>query len=170
MSTTPKGLSLTEIEFRRQLNTRRLVQVLLELSLISHVKGTSYDPSTSGGKPESTIPSGGIDRKGDRETEFRQKSAEHFARRLQGVIDGLNRLSNLRVEQLRDEILEQAMKALCDWRRTPDAEGVDPEHGTLAWKCRVANDPRSSRVVAGHYGTTHVSVIRYRRQYAGIRV
>lgn len=137
--------------------------------MVSHVRGTSYDTSSSHGKVETMTPTGGVDRQGDREPEFRQKSAEHFARRLQGIVDGLDQLSQARAEALRDEILEQTTQALRDWRFTPDVPGVEPAYGTLAWKCKIANDPRSSRIVAGHYGTSHVSVLRYREQYGGIR-
>lgn len=54
------------------------------------------------------------------------------------------------------------------WRRTPQVPGHDPEAGTRSWKIRVANDSRSSRVVAGHYGVSHVTVLRYRAQYVGV--
>ena len=160
---------MTLLEFQQQPGTRRLLQALLDLSLVSHVRGTAYDSSSTGGKIESALPTGGIDRRGDREEEFRQKSVDHFVRRLQGIVDGLGRMSQARAEELRDEILQQAIDALEAWRYTPDVPGVEPERGTLAWKCKIANDPRSSRVVAGHYGTSHVTVLRYRRDYLGIR-
>lgn len=156
------------MEFRQQPNTKRLVQVLLELSLVSHVSGTSYDSSSSGGRVESKIPTGGIDRHGDREAEFRQKSADHFARRLQNLINGLDRLSNEKVEQLRDELLDQSTQALKDWKYTPAVPGHELERFTKRWKVRVANDDRSAGVVAGFYGISRTSVMRYREQYAGL--
>lgn len=136
---------------------------------MSQTKGASYDSNTGFRQPESSIPSGGIDHKGDREPEYRQKSADHFARQLQALVNGLEKLSQSRAEEIRDEIFKEAAKALKDWRFTPDVPGLEPERGTLQWKCKIANDVRSSRIVAGHYGVSHVSVLRYRKQYAGIR-
>lgn len=153
-----------------QSRTKQLVQVIIELTLVSHVRGTSYDKTPTSGKPESLgLPPGGVDRKGDREDSYRQKSAEHFARRLEGLCRGLDKCSDKRAESLRDEILTDAREAIRAWRVTPNVPGVEPERGTLQWKCKIANDPRPSRVVAGHFGTSHVSVLRYRKQYAGIR-
>ena len=146
------------------------MDVLTDLSLVSHVRGTNYDPTTSGGGGSSAnpLPPGGVDRKGDREESYRQKSADHFVRRLNGLVRRLPQISDPDAESARDDILAGAREALKSWRQTPQVAGHDPEAGTRAWKIRVANDPRSSRMVAGHYGVSHVTVLRYREQYAGV--
>jgi len=163
---------LTQEELEAQPRTKQLAQVLLELSMVSHVSGTSTD-SSGGGDSSDDIggkrPPGGIDHKGDRSDAFRQKSADFFVQRYAGLVKGVSRMSDEVVEAIRDEILLEAESSLKDWRKTPEVAGKDPDWGTWEWKCRVADDPRPSRVVAGHYGISHVSVIRYRKQYKGVR-
>jgi hypothetical protein len=162
---------VTTEELLAQPATRELRQVLLDLSLISHVRGVSYDSSGGGGaKDESSgqLPPGGPDRKGDREDNFRQKTHFVFLRRYTSLANGLHKLSDARAESIRDEILTDARRALRDWRKTPTVPGRDPDHGSLQWKIRVANDDRSSRIVAGVNGISHVTVLRYREQYRGL--
>lgn len=162
---------MTTNELEAQPRTKELVQVLLDLSLVSHVRGVSYDTS-GGGKSASetsgSIPPGGIDRRGDKQDNFRQKSADVFVRRLNGLLRRADRISAESAEATRDEILSDAETALRSWRRTPEIPGRDPDHGTRGWKIRIANDERPSRVVAGKYGISHVSVLRYRRDYGGL--
>lgn len=137
--------------------------------MVSHVRGTAYDVSSSGGNGQPLLPPGGIDHRGDRQPEYRQKSVDHFVQRWNGLVSRLDRMGGEHAMAVRDEILREALAALKDWRRTPPIAGKDPDEGSFEWKCRVANDPRPSRVVAGQYGVSHVTVIRYRRQYAGVR-
>ena|ERR1700752_2293614 len=163
---------MTREELAVQPGTRRLVQTILELTLVSHVSGTSYDSSGGGSgvhEISGAAPPGGVDHKGDRTQTFRQKSADVFARRLRGLESRCETLSDEDAVSIRDEILTDATAALRDWRKTPDVPGQDPDRGTFQWKCRVAEDERSSRQVATHYGVSHVSVLRWRQQYRGLR-
>lgn len=162
---------MTEADLEAQQATKQLRQVLLDLSLVSHVRGVSHDSSGGGGGADETsgrLPPGGPDRKGDSEPTFRQKTHLHYIRRYEGLVRGLSQLSDSRAEGIRDEILSDARVALDAWRKTPRVPGRDPDHGTLQWKVRVANDPRSSRQVATTYGISHVTVLRLRKQYEGI--
>lgn len=152
---------------------RELKQVILDLSLVSHVTSASYDSSGGGASPKSKAgarPPGEPDWKGDHEPDYRQKSHLHFVRRLRNLSRGVEKLSDERAVEILDQILKDARDALQAWRKTPQPAGADPQRGTKAWKIAIANDDRPSRVVAGHYGISHVSVLRYREQYSGVEL
>ena len=162
---------LTPDQLLSQQRTRELRQVLTDLALVSHVRGTSYDSSGGGGArsdKSGTEPPGGVDRRGDKSGSYRQKSHLVFLRRLDGLAKSLDRFTIDEAEAIRDEILDEAVACLRDWRKTPEVPGQDPDRGTYEWKVRVANDPRPSRAVAGFYGISHVSVLRYRKDYLGL--
>ncbi len=164
---------MTQDELLNLSVVRTLKQVLTELSLVSHVPGVGYDSSGGGSGPgdkSGARPPGEVDWKGDREPDFRQKSHLHFLRRLSGIARGLEKLSDERVERLLDELLSDAKDALEAWRKSPQPEGLDPIKGSKAWKIAIANDQRPSRVVAGYYGISHVTVLRYREQYEGVEL
>src|SRR5208282_2359620 len=95
-----------------QPETRALIDVLVDLQLVSHARTADYDPTSRGGGDSSPLPAGGIDHRGDKQPSFRQKSALHFSRRLENLVAGLDRLSDERAERIRDEILDQARVAL----------------------------------------------------------
>ena len=162
---------MNEDQLAQHPSTKQLRQVLTELSMVSQVKGAPYDTSGGGSGPHDKSgarPPGEIDWKGDREPSYRQKSHLHFLRRHEGIRKGLAKLSDERAEQLLADLLVDARIALSSWRRTPSTPGVDPEKGTRSWKIRIAKDPRPSREVAGQYGCSHISVLRYRAQYEGV--
>ena len=162
---------MTEEELLGHKKVRELRQVLTDLSLVSHVSGAPIDSSGGGSGPgdkSGARPPGEVDWKGDKEPDFRQKSHVHFVRRLSALSRGLHKLSDERAELILDEILKDAKDALHAWQKSPVPAGTDPSPGTRAWKIQIANDTRSSRVVAGHFGISHVSVIRYREQYSGV--
>lgn len=152
--------------------TRELRQVLTDLSLVSHVRGASYDSSGGGRGAEDSsgaTPPGGPDRAGDRAPDFRQKTQYHFLNRYGKLLQAMSHgMSDERARANLDEILSDARDALRAWRKSPTNPGQDPEKGTRAWKIRIANDPRPSRQVATHHGISHVSVLRYRQQYEGV--
>jgi hypothetical protein len=133
-----------------------LGQVLLELELVSHVSASRPDSSGRdqgediGGKR----PPGGIDRRGDREVDYPQKSVEHFRRRLRRAH------SDWQLEL----ILEDAKKALQAHRRQP-APTSEPEYGTPQWKRWVAESNLASSEIARKYCVSGQYVRRIRAIY-----
>lgn len=151
--------------------TKQLRQTLLELSLVSHVRGVSYDSSGGSTPPKEKSgmrPPGGLDHKGDRESDYRQKSHNYFLRRFEGLVSGLDRISDEKALGAVQEILDEAKSSLKDWRHTPRAESLTLERDSFEWKIAIAKDERSSRKVAKHYGVSHVTVLRYRKEFGNV--
>ena len=126
------------------------------LELISHTGATALDP-----QPRDTAdgtggqrPPGGIDHAGDREPDYRQKSAEHFKRRA------------LKANTLRDfeAILTEARAALEAWRRPP--KPTEPLPGDPLFKRHVAESAKTAPELARLYGISARTVHRWRRKYA----
>ena len=99
-------------------------------------------------------PPGGIDHAGDREPDYRQKSAEHFKRRA------------LKANTLRDfeAILTEARAALEAWRRPP--KPTEPLPGDPLFKRHVAESAKTAPELARLYGISARTVHRWRRKYA----
>lgn len=140
------------------LELRRVVtRIALKSQVSAAVGGTT--PSTDediGGKR----PTGGIDHKGDFQTDFKMKSAVYFQHRIERVKDEAQ-LANL---------LTEANDALNAWEKTPDQPtSQDPEPESFLWKCRIADDRRHVDAIVDEYGISRATVYRYRSQYRGVR-
>lgn len=118
-------------------------------------------PAKGGG---SSIPSGGAPVWDDRQVEYRQKSHVYFQKKL----DRLARRSSSSSADL-EALLKEATQALEDWRKTPVVAGVEPERGSFAWKCMVADDGRDVDVLKRTYTVSRATIYRYRAQYRGLR-
>lgn len=158
---------MTDDELARHPAVRALRAVLIDLSLVSHVSGASYDASPgakrSGGGAR---PPGGPDGRGDREEAYRQKTALHFARRFERLRQRAGRSSDERVAAALASILEDARAALQDWRKAPRSSRPRPEDLTDFDKAQIASDVRGARSVADEWGVSHTTVLRYRRRYS----
>lgn len=164
-SRSEKGFALTEDELAAHPATKALRDVLIDLTMVSHVDGASYDASGGGEKRTGgERPPGGPDRKGDREDGYRQKSAGHFVARFGRLRRACARGRGREAELL--EILTDARQALQDWRKAPSPERPRPEDLTEYHKAQIAADVRSARTVASEWGVSHVTVLRYRRRYS----
>lgn len=108
------------------------------------------------------IPRGDIDHKGDRTVEYRQKSAEHFARRLQRMVDDKRRTYT--AEQLKD-LHDEALAALEAWRKTPLIAGERPALRDPRWKYWVANCEHSTADILRWYGISRQYLHQIRRKY-----
>lgn len=141
---------------------RELQRIILRLDLVSHVsaaapgKGTPAQDEDIGGKR----PPGGIDRKGDRQANYRQKSAVYFRRRWRhtNTVDGL------------EALLDEAREAVWAWSHTPTVSMVvEPERNSFFWKCQIADDTRDLEKIKAIYRVSRATVYRYRATYRGLR-
>lgn len=172
------------LEARRVVNNIR--QAIQELTLVSHAPSQSFDPappeddaparwrtsSTSGPVPhlghhhgktgDTTIPRGGIDWKGDRTPEYRQKSADHFVRRLKRLHDDPRRTHD--VDELQP-LLKDAREALEAWRKTPLVAGERPALADPRWKYWAANCDHTTADLVRWYGITRQYLHQVRRGY-----
>lgn len=179
---------------------RRVVQ---RLSLISHAPTQSYDvvmkgdgvPPTparwrtsdrrepwphmgnhAGGKSGGTAaPRGAVDRFGDFQAEYRQKSHVYFEQKLNRIVG----YAKSTVKDL-EALLAEARQALEDWQKTPEFKGAQPmERGSFQWKCAIADHGNSTltdqdvREINRLYAMGKVvhrsAIYRYRAQYRGLR-
>ena len=154
---------------------RALRKVVLRLTVVSHVAAAGLGrvtPSSDediGGK----CPGGGIDRFGDFQVDYRQKTAEHFQRRLWAMVDAAKLFSAPDIEALAVE----AQQAVDAWTRTPDVSGVkdlEPERDSYLWKCAVADDDRDIETInrvwrQGGDPISRSTLYRYRAKYRGLR-
>src|SRR2546423_46050 len=116
--------------------------------MCSHVSAKNLEPSArdAGEDIGGNRPSGGIDRREDRQPyepepaqpERLLRSADHFRREL---ARGRNQF----------DILEHAKASLEAWKRQPPP-GDDPEYGTPQWKRFIAESPESHGALATRYG------------------
>lgn len=132
-----------------------LRQILANLEMMSQVDAVNLAPSPRnadedvGGKR----PPGGIDRKGDREPDYPQKSADHFHRRLNGA----------RTQPQVDAILTDAEQALNAWRN--QAVPKDPEYGSPQWKKYVAASTLTHGELAKRFNVKRSYIQQIRREY-----
>lgn len=135
-----------------------LLQIIAQLHMMSHVSAANLEPS-SGDASESKggkRPPGGIDPKGDRTPEFRQKSAEHFSARARGC----------KTDRDYQAVLEDAKAALEAWKRTPAIAGDSaPPYGTIQWKRWVAESKESGAELARKFNVTAQYIGQVREQY-----
>ena len=136
----------------------------MRLALVSHVPAAGLEPSVRSADDDigGRRPPGGMDWKGDREPDFRQKSAGYFARRLNGGVS----------EERLAALLEEAREALWAWQHTPDVSGVielEPARKSFLWKCRIADDTRPLEQIKGEFQVSQATIYRYRLKYRGLR-
>ena len=134
-------------------------QVVLRINMCSQVSAMRLEratPSTDediGGRR----PPGGIDRVGDREDGYRQKSAQYFAYKL-ACCDGR--------QELLEALLVEAREALEAWQKTPMVAGVDPVKGDplfprfLLDQLRAGMDPKE---LVRRHGVARQYVARLRK-------
>lgn len=136
---------------------RELRRSVLKLTLISHANPANLDPShgttteSKGGKR----PPGGIDRFGDYQLSYRQKSADHFVHQLRYVRT---------VEDL-EQLAQDAHDAVDAWKRTLIPEGQPPEYGTPQWKRWVAHSPLGTGELARRFSVSRQYILRIKRDY-----
>ena len=135
-----------------------LRQVLAELELVSQVSAVDLDPTARDTSQSigGNRPSGGINRKDDREPDYPQKSVEHFRWRAAGA----------RSEYQLALILKDARVALEAAKRQPEPGNIEPERGTLAWRRMIANSPDTARELGRRFELSQRTVHRYREMYA----
>lgn len=131
-------------------------QVILRLALISHAQTVTLEPSARSTEVSRTgnRPPGGVDRKDDREPDYRQKSADHFARRLSGC----NTLKDVQL------VLLDAQRALDAWQRTPLSG--DPLPGDPFFKRWVVEHDASDSELARLTGVSRQYIHRIRQHAA----
>lgn len=134
-----------------------LKQAIAQLELISQAPTQNLDAFSrdSSGDIGGNKPSGGIDRRGDREPDYKLKSADHFRRRVQKArsILGL------------EEILTDIWATLRAWKCPDPPLGIEPERNTLAWKRMIANSSLSAERLAHKHEIGVRTVYRYRSLY-----
>lgn len=135
---------------------RAAVHVILQLNMVSQVSGRSLEASSRSSETSRTgnRPPGGVDRFDDRQPDFRQKSAEHFRRRL----NGCRCVRDVRL------VLEDAELALDAWRRTPLSG--DPLPGDPFFKRWVREHDASDSELARLTGVSRQYINRIRQQAA----
>lgn len=136
-----------------------LRQVLAELELVSQVSAVNLDP-TARDTSESiggNRPSGGINRKDDRQPDYPQKSVEHFRRRAAGA----------RSEYQLGLILKDAKKALEACKR--QAAPADPLWMSFEWKRQIAREVETRQRTVDNarvfYAISKRTVYRYLAAY-----
>jgi hypothetical protein len=123
-----------------------------------------------GGKSgDTTEPRGGIDRHGDFQVEYRQKSHLYFEHKLNRII-GNPKATPADLK----ELIAEAEQAHEDWIKTPVYKGAEPlERGSFRWKCAIADDDRDpetiNRVYAMGKTISRPTIYRYRQRYRGLR-
>jgi hypothetical protein len=142
-------------EIRRATVLVDLRRVITSLELVSHTSAQALDP-----QPRETTdskggarPSGGVDHAGDREQDYRQKSADHFMRRV-GKAKTVGDL---------EAILGEARDALEAWRRPP--KPLEPLPDDPRFKSYVAASDKSASELARLHGISARTVHRWRAQY-----
>jgi hypothetical protein len=165
----------------------QLRRVVLRISLMSHAPTQSYDvvmkgddvpnppprwrlrdtrPPTphmgahSGMSGDTAIPRGGIRIEDDKQAEFRQKSHVYFQRQL----DRLLRAKRSVPSDL-DALLDEAVQALEDWRKTPLLAGARPVMSDPRWKQWVADSEEDGGTLARWYGVTRQYIHQVRKAY-----
>ena len=135
---------------------RQAKQVIIRLALVSHASTVTFEPSARSTEISRTgnRPPGGIDRRDDHQPDFRQKSADHFAARLNGC-------NTLRDVQL---VLTDAERALDAWQRTPLSG--DPMPGDPFFKRWVREHDASDSELARLTGVSRQYIHRIRQQAA----
>ena len=134
-----------------------LTRTIMRLALVSHVSAMSLEPSTRssdediGGKR----PPGGPDWQGDRQPEYRQKTALYFVRRLR----------RCHTDQGLSELLEEAQRALWDWQHTPIPPGQPPALGDPQWKLWIGQSTEDAGVLATRFSVTRRYINKVRQQY-----
>lgn len=132
-----------------------LEHVVLQIAMVSHVSAASLEPSSKssdediGGKR----PPGGVDWQGDREPDYRQKSAAYFVRRLRDHPAQV------------DLLLVEARGCLDAWRRTLIPEGQEPEFGSPQWKRWVAESLEDGGSLARRFNVSRQYIWEVRRAY-----
>ena len=161
----------------------RIRRTIHELALISHAGAVAFNPApavepaptrwrTSDREPpvphagshhsrssETRPPTGGIVRSDERWVEHRQKSAQHFAARLERCWGP---------DDLR-QLLTDVTDALDAWHRTPTVPGVVVERGSFLWRCEIADSDRPIEDIKRVYTVSRATVYRYRARYRGLR-
>ena len=140
----------------RQTLIAALQRTITSLELMSHAASQALDPqprdtssSRGGGRPP-----GGVDYAGDREADYRQKSAEHYKRR----VGRANTNTDLYL------ILVDAEQALEAWRRPPRPS--EPLPDDPRFKRWIAESPSSAPELARIYGLSTRTIHRWRSQYS----
>ena len=142
---------------------RTLRKVVLRLTVVSHVAAAGLGrvtPSSDediGGK----CPGGGIDRFGDFQVDYRQKTAEHFQRRLWAMVDAAKLFSAPDIEALAVE----AHDAVEAWCKTPMPSGERPAMADPRWKYWAANCGHSTSDLVRWYGISRQYVHQVRKAY-----
>lgn len=138
-----------------------LAQIIARLRTISHVNAIDYEGRSQTSETSESIggkrPPGGIDRRDDREPDFRLKSADHFATRAAGC----RSISDYR------SVLIDAQLALKAWTHPP--EQTNPEWGSLAWRRQIVRDVESGRrtfdKALQFYSISRATLYRYLAAY-----
>lgn len=136
-----------------------LRQTILRLDMLSQVSAVNLD--SSGGRDTSDDiggrrPSGGIDRRDDRESDWVLKSADHFRRRMRNA----HSLRTL------EQILQEAREALAaaTHQPPPDPAG-EPRLDDPLWKRWVGSTSMPVAEIAWKYGVSRQYVVRVRERY-----
>ena len=150
---------MTDLEEQRE----RAYNAVVRLGLVSHANTQNIDSDGRGadsGKPGSRPPTGGIDRRGDREPDYPQKSQDVFIRRL----------SRARTAHAYEQIADDAEATLKAWARTPECDGflerVD-ENGDFrfSFKRMIANSDDPIATLARIHGITRKTIYVWRSLY-----
>jgi hypothetical protein len=173
----------TDLECSRLINEIR--PVVQRLALVSHapIQGYNFAPpefkagerwrtrSTAAPNPhlsahhakggDTTIPRGNVDYRGDKTPEYRQKSADHFARQLRRL-ERETRLCT--ASDLRD-LLKDAEDALEAWHKTPLIAGERPALHDPRWKYWAANCDHTTADLVRWYSISRQYLHQIRQQY-----
>ena len=130
-------------------------QAIMQLSFISHAPSANFEPSTRSSTESRTgnRPPGGIDRRDDREADYKQKSADHFIKRLNSA----NTLSDIR------QIAIEATAALSAWRHAPLGT-LEPMVGDPSFRRWVLKQTAPDSELARRKGCSRQYINQIRRQ------
>lgn len=133
---------------------REAVQVIVQLNLVSHASGISFEATSRSSETSRTgnRPPGGVDWRDDRQPDFRQKSAQHFQRRL----------NHCRTRQDIQMVLADAKDALEAWRKTPLGPR-DPMPGDPLFRRWVIEHEATDSELARLTGVSRQYINRIRR-------
>ena len=134
-----------------------LTRTIMRLAMVSHVSAVSLEPSVRSSDEDigGRRPPGGPDWKGDRQPEYRQKTAMYFVRRLR----------RCHSDQSLSELLVEARQALWDWQHTPIPAGQPPALGDPQWKLWIGQSTEHTSDLARRFGVTERYINKVRREY-----
>lgn len=133
--------------------------MLAELEMLSQVSAASTGSSTPSTDDDigGRRPSGGIDRRDDKDVNVGLKSADHFRVRFE----------RCHSDRMYMVILDEAREVVSSWKRTPIPPGDLPAYGSPQWKRWVAetNGRISHGEIARRFNVTRQYVIKLRRDW-----